>query len=51
MKVRLKAKVDKINVYKLKTVPAGLSNLSNVVGNNVVKKTAHDKLVTNDKVI
>ena len=30
---------------KLKTVPVDLSKLSNVVNNDVVKKTAYDKLV------
>ena len=34
----LKAKVDKIDVDKLKTVPVDLSKLSNVVNNYVVKK-------------
>ena len=40
----LKAKVDKIDVDKLKTFPADLSKLSNVI-NNVVKKAVYDKLV------
>ena len=40
----LKAKVDKIDVDKLKTVPVDLSKLSNVI-NNVVKKAVYDKLV------
>ena len=30
---------------KLKTVPVDLSKLSNVVNNDVVKKTVYDKLV------
>ena len=34
----LKAKVDKIDVGKLKTVPIDLSKLSNVVSNDVAKK-------------
>ena len=34
----LKAKVDKIDVDKLKTVPIDLSKLSNVVNNDVAKK-------------
>ena len=34
----LKAEVDKIDVDKLKPVPADLSKLSNVVNNEVVKK-------------
>ena len=41
----LKAEVDKIVVDKLKTVPFDLSKLNNVVNNDVVKKTAYDKLV------
>ena len=35
----LKAEVDKIDTDKLKTVPDDLTKLSNVVKNNVVKKT------------
>ena len=35
----LKTEVDKIDVDKLKTVPDDLANLSNVVKNEVVKKT------------
>ena len=31
---------------KLKTVPIDLSKLSNVVNNDVVKKTVYDKLVS-----
>ena len=43
--VCLKTKVDKIDLYKLRTVPVDLSKLSNVVKNNdVVKKTVYDKL-------
>ena len=34
----LKAEIDKIDEKKLKTVPADLSKLSNVVNNEVVKK-------------
>ena len=41
----LKAEVDKIVVDKLKTVPFDLSKLNKVVNNDVVKKTAYDKLV------
>ena len=42
----LKAEVDKIDVIKLKTFPIDLSKLSsNVVKNEVVKKTVCDKLV------
>ena len=42
----LKSEVDKIDVDKLKTVPVDLSKLSNVVKNEVAKKTVYDKLVT-----
>ena len=42
----LKKEVDKIDVDKLKTVPADLSKLNNVVNNDAVKKTVYDKLVT-----
>ena len=35
----------KIDVDKLKTVPVDLSKLSNVVNNNMLKKTEYDKLV------
>ena len=39
----LKAEIDKINVDKLNTVPVDLSNLSNAVNSEVVKKFASDK--------
>ena len=42
----LKAEVDKIDIEKLKTVPNDLSKLSNVVKNEVAKKTVYDKLIT-----
>ena len=42
----LKVEVDKIDVDKLKTVPADISKPGNVVDNGVVKKTVYDKLVT-----
>ena len=35
----LKTEVDKIDTYKLKTVPDDLAKLTNVVKNEVVKKT------------
>ena len=41
----MKAKIDKIDVDKLKTVPVDLSKLSNIVKNEVFKKTVYDKLV------
>ena len=34
----LKAKIDKIDLYKLRTVPVDLSKLSNVVKNNDVAR-------------
>ena len=42
----LKTEIDKIDVDKLATVSVDLSKLSNVVKNDVVKKTDYDKLVT-----
>ena len=42
----LKTEVDKKNAEKLKTVPVDLAKLSNVVKNDVVKKTEYNKLVT-----
>ena len=42
----LKTKVDKIDVDKLKTTPTDLVKLSNVVKNNVVKKTDYNTKVT-----
>ena len=36
LKLNLKAERDKIDVYKLKPVPAYLSKLSNVVNNDLV---------------
>ena len=42
----LKTEIDKIDADKLKTVPVDLAKLSNMVKNDVVKKTECDKLVT-----
>ena len=42
----LKSEVDKIDVDKLKTVPVDLAKLSNVVKNDVVKKTDYNIKVT-----
>ena len=42
----LKAEVDKIDTDKLKTVPNDLAKLSNVVKNDVVKKTDYNTKVT-----
>ena len=41
----LKTEVDELNIDKLVSVPVDLSKLSNVVKNEVVKKTMYDKLV------
>ena len=41
----LKTEVDKLDIGKLVTVPVDLSKLSNIVKNEVVKKTVYDKLV------
>ena len=41
----LKTEVDKLDIDKLAPVPVDLSKLSDVVKNNVVKKTVYDKLV------
>ena len=42
----LKTGVDKIDVDKLKTVPVDLAKLSNVVNNDIVKKTDYNTKVT-----
>ena len=41
-----KTEVDKLDIGKLTTVPVDLSKLSDLVKNEVVKKTVFDKLVT-----
>ena len=41
----LKTEVDKLDIDKFATVPEDLSKLSNVVKNDVIKKTVYDKLV------
>ena len=41
----LKTEVDKLDIDKLAPVPVDLSKLSDVVKNDVVQKTAFDKLV------
>ena len=37
--------MDQLDIDKLATVPVDLSKLSNVVKNDVIKKTVYDKLV------
>ena len=41
----LKTEVDKLDINKLVPVPTDLSKLSNVVKNDVIKKTEYNKLV------
>ena len=41
----LKAKVDKLDIDKLVPVPVDLSKLSDIVKNDIAKKTVYDKLV------
>ena len=41
----LKTEVDKLHIDKLAPVPVGLSKLSDLVKNDVVKKTVYNKLV------
>ena len=41
----LKTGVDKLDIEKLVSVPVDLSKRSDVVKNDVVKKSVHDKLV------
>ena len=43
---RLKTEVDKLDVSKLTPAPDDVAKLSNVVKNDVVKKTEYDKLDT-----
>ena len=47
----LRTEVDKIDAEKLKTVLLDLAKLSNVVKNDVIKKTEYDKLVAKVNVI
>ena len=42
----LKTEVDKLDIDKLVPAPTDLSKLSNVVKNDIVKKTDYDKLVS-----
>ena len=42
----LKTEVDKLDTGKLATFPVDLSKISNVVKNDVLKKTVYDKLAT-----
>ena len=41
----LKTEVDKLDIDKLVPVPVDLSKLSDVVKNDVIKKTVYDELV------
>ena len=42
----LKTKVDKLDIDKLAAVPVDFSKISDLVKNDVVKKTVYDKLVS-----
>ena len=42
-----KTEVDKLDIDKLKPIPVDLSKLSDVVKNDVAKKTVYNKLVAN----
>ena len=42
----MKSKVDKLDIGKLETTEVDLGKLSNVIKNNIVKKTEHNQLVT-----
>ena len=42
----VKAEVDKLDIDKLVSLPVDLNKLSDVVKNDVVKKTVYDKLVS-----
>ena len=42
----LKTEVDKLDIDRLVPVPNGLAKLSNIVKNDIVKKTAYKKFVT-----
>ena len=41
----LKTKIDKLDIDRLAPVPNDLAKISNVVKNDVVKKTVYDKLI------
>ena len=41
----LKTEFDKLDIDKLVPIPVDLSKLSDIVKNDVVKKTVHDKLL------
>ena len=41
----MKSKVDKLDIGKLRTTPVYLGKLSDVVKNDIVKKTVYDELV------
>ena len=42
----LKTEVDKLDIDNLASVPVNLSKLSDVIKNDVIKKTVYNKLVT-----
>ena len=48
---RLKSEVDKLGIDKFKIASTDLSEPSNVVNNDVIKKTVYDKLATKESAI
>ena len=42
---QLKSEIAELGIGKLETTPTGLSKLSDIVKNEIVKKTVYDKLV------
>ena len=46
----LKTEVDKLDIDKLVPAPVDLSKLSDIVKNDVIKKTTYDKLVAKDNI-
>ena len=51
--IRLKSKVDRLNIGKLETISVDLSKLSDVVKNEVVKKTEYNAKIKDieDKIL
>ena len=41
----MKSKVDRLDIGELETTPVGLSKLTDLVKNKVIKKTDYDELV------
>ena len=45
MQAILKSEIDKLDVHELETISVDLSNLSDVVKNEVVKRTVYDEML------